>query len=41
MGRQVIKTEEGEYITIPDGDKATDEEICEYERMMEDKDTHE
>jgi|LGOV01.1.fsa_nt_gb hypothetical protein len=41
MGRQVIKTEEGEYITIPDGDKATKEEICEYERMIKDVKHHE
>ena len=28
---RVIKTEEGEYITIPDGDKATLREIIDYE----------
>lgn len=30
--RDVIKTEDGDYITIPDGDPATVEEICRFER---------
>lgn len=29
--REVYKTEEGNYGTIPDGDNATQEEIIEYE----------
>ena len=33
--RQVIETEEGEYITIPDGDKATEDEIIEYKTAIE------
>ena len=32
--RQVVKDEKGNYITIPDGDKATQEEIIEYEVLM-------
>jgi hypothetical protein len=30
--REVIRTEEGEYLTIPDGDPATVEEICKFLR---------
>ena len=33
--RQVIETEEGEYITIPDGDKATEDEIVRYKIAIE------
>ena len=28
--REVFRTEDGEYLTIPDGDPATQEEILEY-----------
>lgn len=33
--REVFKTEEGEYGTIPDGDKPTLEEIIEFEKQNE------
>ncbi|MCK4518360.1 hypothetical protein KAT92_06290 [Candidatus Babeliales bacterium] len=33
--RQVIETEEGKYITIPDGDKATESEIIKYKAAIE------
>ena len=29
--REVVKTEDGQYITVPDGDPATEDEIIEYQ----------
>lgn len=35
--REVIKTEDGQYITVPDGDAATQQEIFEFEHKRRTK----